>query len=360
MKNLIKIMFIGITALSYTFSLAQAGELTVTGSAKASISSASGSGGVGVSQGKAIGISNEFSLGASGELDNGWTWTYQQDIDGATVQDDAQLKLTTGFGTVGAFVSEGGLDADNAASQSVVARPSDTSYSEGMFDSFDLSGMNTIQYHTPAGLIPFETVVKYAYAPSTVSAINSHLASGAQTSGTFTRNTGAETSIKQTSSMGESAEHWRIDAVPMDGMKIGADYVDYKTVHAALGQDPESGSAYVTYAYGPATFGYSRNYTSFAMVGATTENLTESLTGRKYSVAVNVNDNLSVSYENEQSTPESQTAATVDYTLKAVGYQAAYTMGGMTIALAHNEFDNVSYVNNRDVSDTVFSIAMAF
>jgi hypothetical protein len=361
MKNLIKIMFIGITALSYSFSVAQAGELTVTGSVKASMATASTDGsGAGTSQNKAIGISNEFSLGASGELDNGWTWTYQQDIDGATVQDDAQLKIATGFGTLGIFVSEGGLDADNAASQSVVGRPSDTSYSEGMFDSFDLGSMNTLQYHTPAGLIPFATVVKVAYAPSTKAAINSHLASGTINTAGFTASTGAGTSIAQGSNMGEKAEHWRIDAVPVDGMKIGADYVNYGTVNGATGQDPESGSAYITYAYGPATFGYSKNYTSFALASASADNLTESLTGRKYSVAFNVNDNLSVSYENERSTPESQTAATVDYSIKAVGYQAAYTMGGMTLAIARNSFENVSYIQNKDVQDTVLSVAMAF
>ena len=37
-----------------------------------------------------IGIANEFTLSASGELDNGMAWTYAQDIDGATVQDDVQ------------------------------------------------------------------------------------------------------------------------------------------------------------------------------------------------------------------------------------------------------------------------------
>ena len=47
------------------------------------------------------------------------SWNYAQDIDGATAQDDGKLTLTTGFGTVGVFISEGGLDTDNSASQSV-------------------------------------------------------------------------------------------------------------------------------------------------------------------------------------------------------------------------------------------------
>ena len=79
-----------ITSLSVLTASAVAGEFSVTGSAKATYSirsSDSANAQVGNPQG--IGISNEFTLGASGELDNGYTWTYAQDIDGATVQDDA-------------------------------------------------------------------------------------------------------------------------------------------------------------------------------------------------------------------------------------------------------------------------------
>ena len=33
-----------------------------------------------IEQGKGLGVSNEFTLSASGELDNGWSWSYAQDI----------------------------------------------------------------------------------------------------------------------------------------------------------------------------------------------------------------------------------------------------------------------------------------
>ena len=70
-----------------------------------------------------------------------------QDMNNATVQDDGKLTLTMGgMGTVGMAFISGGLDVDNAASQSVLARPSDTSFGERMVNSWDLSGMNT-QYH---------------------------------------------------------------------------------------------------------------------------------------------------------------------------------------------------------------------
>ena len=358
MKNIIKYMLVAITALS--FSVAKAGELSVTGAVKASYVIASSDGASGsVSQGKGLGVSNEFTLSASGELDNGMTWSYAQDIDGATVQDDAKLTLTTGMGTVGVFISEGGLDVDNAASQSVVSRPSDTSFAEGMVDSWDISAMNTLQYHTPADMLPFGITAKVAYAPQMVTGTNnSYEAAGAANDGSFTA---AATSgvVTQTYDMGRSATHYQVKAAPIDGLEVGADYLEYSGVDGATAQEPESGSYYATYAIGPATIGASKNFLATAMATNATDHI-ESIEGTKYSIAFNVNDNLSVSYENEESNPDNKTAATENYTMESSGIQAAYTMGGMTLAIAMNEHENATYVQNKDVSDTVLSVAMAF
>ena len=212
-----------------------------------------------IEQGKGLGVTNEFSLSASGELDNGMSWNYKQDIDGNTTQDDAQLTLTTDIGTFGVFISEGGLDTDNTASQSVISRPSDTSFNEGMFDTFDLSGANTLQYHTPADLLPFGITAKIAYAPSSSSAgsVNDYKATGAANLGSFTASsTGFNSTaapFAQTSAMGKTATHYQVKASPIDGLNIGADYVDYDGVVGAPEQAPESGSYYLTYAAGPAT-----------------------------------------------------------------------------------------------------------
>ena len=358
MKNIIKYMLVAITALS--FSVAKAGDLAVTGSVKASYTvQGSDSAANGVNAGKALGLSNEFTLSASGELDNGWTWSYAQDIDGATVQDDAKLTVTTGMGTLGIFIHEGGLDTDNAASQSVISRPSDTSFDEKMVDSFDISGFNTLQYHTPADMLPFGVLLKVAHAPSMVAAANaSYEAGGAVNSGVFTA---ASTSgaYAQTSDMGRSATHYQVKANPIDGLNIGADYLEYHDVDGATAQEPESGSYYATYTMGPATIGYSKNFLASAMATNSTDTI-ESIEGTKYSIAFNVNDDLSVSYESEESNPDNKTAATENFTMESTGIQAAYTMGGMTLGIARNSHENASYTENNDVNDTVFSVAMAF
>ena len=138
MKNTIKALLVALTALS--FSIANAGELTITGSAKASYSiTSSDNASAKIDVDKGLGVTNEFSLGASGELDNGMTWNYKQDIDGATVQDDGQLTLTTDYGTLGVFISEGGLDVEDAASQSAYGRPTDIGDPSGTSDNFTSS-----------------------------------------------------------------------------------------------------------------------------------------------------------------------------------------------------------------------------
>ena len=371
MKNTIKALLVALTAFS--FSVANAGELSITGSAKASYSiTSSDNASAKIEQDKGLGVTNEFSLSASGELDNGMSWSYKQDIDGATVQDDGQLTLTTDYGTLGVFISEGGLDTDNSASQSVISRPSDTSYNEGMVDSWDISGLNTLQYHTPADLLPFGITGKIAYAPSMVAGINDYKATGATNTVSNTNpgtgasfwNSAAAPLTQTIASMGDDATHYqvKIAAIPMlDGLVLGADYLEIggQDAGAALDQKAESGSYYGTYAVGPATIGYSKSFLATKMTEATTDFL-ESMEATKYSIAFNVNDQLSVSYEKEKSAPDAKTAATAMFDLESTGIQAAYTMGGMTLAIAMNDHQNVQYTENKDVKDTVFSVAMAF
>jgi len=363
MKNITKYLLVAFFSLSFVS--AQAGELSVTGTAKASYSITSSDSSVAtIERGKALGVTNEFTLGASGETDFG-AWSYALDFDGGTLLDDAKLTLSTSVGTLGVFISEGGLETVNKASASVISRPSDTSYDEGMADNFNLGGSNTVQYHSPAGLLPLGTVLKVAYAPSNSSAangtattaLNDYKATGAANTGGFTANTA--TTIPQTAQMGTSATHYNLSLVPVDGLTVGADYLDFDGVSGATAQQPESGAVYASYSFGPAKVGYSKGWVSYA-IGASGTDVIESTENTKYSIAFNVNENFSVSYEKEESNPDNQTAVTANHTIESTGIQAAYTIGGMTVAVAMNDHENASYTENNDVKDSVLSVAMAF
>ena len=113
MKNITKILLTIFASVAIT-TASFAGALNVTGDAKASynIQSADGSDNNNGDKGKALGITNEITFSATGELDNGWAWKYQTELDsgaettsGAGI-DDSQIVFTTDYGTVGLMVSD--------------------------------------------------------------------------------------------------------------------------------------------------------------------------------------------------------------------------------------------------------------
>ena len=78
MKNITKILFVAITSLSLMLT-AKAGELSVSGTAKATYNATSGQ-----QKDNGIGITNELNFTASGEMDNGYTWSYSMELDPST------------------------------------------------------------------------------------------------------------------------------------------------------------------------------------------------------------------------------------------------------------------------------------
>ena len=108
MKNIAKLL-VGILFSALVMAPSYAGEMTVTGGATATYSI----GGDDSGSGKTLGISNELDFTASGELDNGYTWKYQVQLDGAsTANDDTRLEIGTDMGKIGFYVSEGGMSKE--------------------------------------------------------------------------------------------------------------------------------------------------------------------------------------------------------------------------------------------------------
>ena len=358
MKNIIKTLIVMLTSISL-FGSANAGELSVSGTAKATYNVESGA-----NKGKGLGITNELNFTASGETDAGYAWSYSMELDpGATTtntdtestqsaqNDDTKLTLTTPYGTVGMFISEGGLDVEDAASQSVYARPTDMGGSDGTVDNFTIDAYNNLQYHTPADLIPFGGSFKIAYAPDL------------DTYGSG-NNSGVTATEGTSSYVGRSATEMQVsfDAIPMvDGLKIGASYFTFDKQGAARkDQEAESGAYYATYSIGNVSLGYSQAYK--ALLVATAAN-----TGVEYydqvnqSISYAINDDLSISYESEKSEANYVLDSTAAVEQKSTGIQIAYNLGGMTVALARNSHDNPSYsTSNADLDQTLIAVTMAF
>ena len=359
MKNIIKSVIVMLSSISL-FASANAGELSVTGTAKATYNILSGKN---QNADKGIGVANEFNLGASGELDNGWSWNYSIAMDPgnstantSTPQnvenDDSSLTLTTPYGTLGVFSMAGALDVEDSASKSVYGRPTDIGDPSATVDNFTIDSYNNIQYHSPAGLLPFGIQAKVAYAPGLDGTQNS-------------ANSGGAGVTKSATNMGDSATEYQITAAPIDGLKVGASYIEYSGsgsgVATASKQSPESGAVYATYSIGQVSLGISEARASQLLSGATIADGTVEWYGqRNMSIAFNVNDSLSVSYERETSETNKVTTTDTEVEQKSSAIQAAYTMGGMTFAVSLGQFDNNGYVANADAEQALFAVTMAF
>ena len=362
MKNIIKTLIVMLSSVSL-FASAHAGSLGVSGTAKATYNINSGT-----NQTKGIGITNELNFTASGELDNGYTWSYSMELDpGATnastetatgiansaQNDDSKITLSTPMGTVGVFISEGGLDLEDGASQSVYARPTDMGDPSSTSDNYNIDSYNNIQYHTPADMLPFGITAKVAYA------------TGLDSYGSG-NNKGKTQTLGGDQTLGSSATSYQVKASPIDGLTVGASYLSFDGSGSAnTVQDPESGAYMASYSSGPFSVGYSKAYKAPIVGNLTAGTDVETVDfydQTNMSIAYAATDDLSISYEQETSEANHVLNTTADVEQESTSIQVAYTMGGMTLALAQSSHDNVGYSNasTADRDQTLIAVTLAF
>jgi len=349
MKNITKLVLV-LFASSLLSLNAFAGELTVTGTAKASYSM----GGADKNASKGIGITNEIGLGATGEWDNGYTWNYAIALDpnaGGTIDNDDQtLTLTTPYGTFGAFVSTGGLSTE--LSYGIGANGIGHDFSSPMTFNYgeDVSSYSNVQYHTPAGLLPFGIAAKVGYVPNLSNSADSQdfKAEGTQ----------------ETTLLGTDASHFQITAAPIDGLTVGGDY--FQTDGGSYKQTPTAGNVFAKYTMGPVTVGIHRGQYD---VGLTTKaSAVTKYENSSMGVQFAVNEQLSISYQVEKSEAftynaiadgaSSATKTGVESELKSI--QAAYNVGGATVGVTRTEVSKSDYSDPNDEAITLLTLAMAF
>jgi hypothetical protein len=358
MRKLTKITLAILTSFAMISTVVSAGEFTVTGGVKGTYSIKSGDSDSGaVAAGKGLGLTNEFSLGASGELDNGMTWNYAQDIDGATVQDDAKLTMTTDYGTIGLFISEGSLSQKYKFDASAYGIGSDTGYGGGDTSSgasantmqygTNISSYNNLQYHLPSGILPAGGTFKVAYSPNGNSVANASGNAG-----------GAQTTIN-------SVEEYAVTFAPTDALYVGTSYFK-RNETGTVGQNQESGSLVTKYTQGPLSLGVGVTRVAVRKAAGSETEYTDGYSNKAASIGYAVNDDLSVSFARENSAKavrlknltEGKTGSDVEMEIDTI--QAAYTMGGMTISVSNKMVDNDSYTEAKKTKETLFAFAMAF
>jgi outer membrane protein OmpU len=355
MKTIMKTLLVSIASLSMMFS-ANSGELTVNGTAKATYNASSGDS----TANNGIGVTNELNFTASGEMDNGYTWSYSMELDstttgdtaatpsttppGGALNDDTQISLTMNdLGTVKFCVSECGNNKKYGWDNSAYTSMSDTGQSPGIKYPGDEGSYATMQYHTPE--LPFGTTASAAHGQSKLD--------------------GQSGNTKGVAG-GNSMTAYSLATKPVDGLTLSASYMEVNDYDdgVATEEQLEQGGAYAAkYAINNITLGYGKSFkapettTATRTAGATTVEYYEN-TGM--SVAYSVNDDLSISYTREESEANYQTSATTAYDVELDSIQLAYSMGGATLSVARAEYENVAYAKDQDATETIIAMSFAF
>ena len=329
---------IGLSALAGSLAMvsANAAEMSVTGEAQAVWSSAQGNeNATEASNGKGIGVDTDLHFKASGELDNGWTVSVAHVLDTAANVTNSSTQLAVGMGSLGTlqFNDVGGASSNGIDDVLPFAyeEPWDSTSGTSEFNIFG-SQLNkgSITYKAPAIELMGATIsATYDYDPQ--ASVAAPLAGATGTDG-------------------PSGHGGTIAITHESGVTIGGGFTDVGNTDDIQGESGYTG--YIKYANGPLTVGYQEFYHNAASQAVDSD-------GSGYAIAYTAGDmSFSYSVQNEQTNAISATAALEEEEMQAV--QAAYTMGGMTVAASLFESDNVEGVSAIKYEETEISVSFAF
>jgi outer membrane protein OmpU len=344
MNNLKKL---GVTALAGSLAAvsAQAGEMSMNGSANMTYYTTS------KSEGKGIGTDKGLTVSGSGELDNGWTFSIYTYISDAIGISSHATSLTMGsLGTITAGQAFGGNsgsydeEVPQAYEQTSDRQQNSANQVGNWMDnggltwkppSFDIDGLGSIQAHV-------------GWSPDADDVATNNGSVGAK-SGTW--GTGTDLGLTITGIA--------------DGLTLGA-YVAEREQESPTNDDRNefNGTWYAKYTMGSVSVGYSEAYYDSGSSGTATAATTAKAVGtsagvfenQQMSIAFNVNDNLSISYTESKDTYDDQdnaTTAIADVEQSTEALQAAYSMGGMTIKAFQMESSNPGW--DSDATKNTFS-----
>ena len=321
---------IGLTALagSLVATSAMAGELSLSGGAKLSYTSKSGSAAT-TDVASGFAMDQEITASGSAELDNGMTVSVAHGLaTGGSGSDTSELTLDMGdMGSISYNDTDGhyglaGLEDkmplayeqanDGAPATATMAKqPS----GQGFGYNVNVNGLD-LSVGWSDGI-----------------AATTDRSDGGQDTTTASTNSSSSIAVTYATDMGltvfaGSGEEGQADGKQLDHTTVGA-----------------------TYAYGPVTVGYQANSEEDSDSTVTDADYDTTI----YSVAFNVNENLSLSY-GEHNTEKS--GSSVDQEAESI--QASYSMGGMTINIKDSEMSGVAHSASSNFETTEVLVTFAF
>jgi len=347
-----KLTKVGCSALCGSlavFSAANAGDLTVTGSAELTY----------LSQGTAVtgnpfGMASAVSFAGSGELDNGWTFALSiADGDGGAYSAANVDIVMGGLGSINFNQGNSGngiVVYDNVL-PTAWEEPHGAGVSGGVKTVAGVGTSNNVAYKTPK-ILGTEISLTYAHAVGKTDTADKSVSGSTGTE--FGR--GMDATVKINPSLGTEI---------LSGLNLyaGASLIEAYDNANAL-EDKWEGVGAVTYALGPVEVGamWSALYNGAESVSAKQYHTYKN---HGFGIAFNVNDDFSVSYGEYQSRKAGYTHSDVQSgedtrVVEVSSWQAAYTMGGASFRVAEVQVDNALWSSSADSSATVVSMGLAF
>ena len=320
MNNLRKIGLSALAGSLATFSV-NAADLSVSGSASISFDDTNRGFG---DRGNSFYKGDSLKFNGSGETEGGIGVAVYYELDGTASMDDHKLTLTGGFGTL-VFDGHGGSSAFGA-----IDDKTPNAYEEA-WDIIDTNGAT-------AGGVP--TVINGVSANNMFIYTTPDMG-GATLTASYLNGGGSETAPE-----GSTSFAVKMSPDMMEGLTIGAGVSD-NTEAESVTVDEQT--IYATYATGGFTIGVQASDRDHTTAGSDAESMA-------YGITYAVNDDMSIGY----SYHEYETESSTDEDQESSGISASYTMGGMTLAGAMNDSDNMSGTAATDREGYEFTLSFAF
>jgi outer membrane protein OmpU len=334
---MINLKKVGLTALASSLAAvtANAGELSVSGSANLTYTTGSGL------TTNTIGADRDVTFSGSGDLDNGWSVSFSTTTkDDFTVSSSATVITMGSMGSIGVG-SGGGTNVNGAY---------DETYPRAYEENSDAGGQSAANY---VGSAVDSNAIVYQWPGMDVMGVS--LSGGLEYSLQADGSEAVDGGQITTSDTWGDGYGIGLTADTNTGLVLGAYYAtrDNKNPNnVADVNDETSMSGFVNYSMGPVSVGYQEFYVDSGLTGGTGSTTAAKTVGTSagqfdgsnMSIAFNLNDDLSISYAETEETHDDRLATqTNDVTQEAESLQIAYSMGSMSIKAYTTEITNPNY-----------------
>ena len=289
--------------------------------------------------GKGIALDTDLHFTASGELDMGWTVSVAHVLDTSATVANSSTQMAVGMGSLGTLQFNHIGGASSNAIDTVLPQAYEEPWDPGAgTNEGNIFGAalnkGSVTYKAPAFELPMGVTLNLTadYDPNA-----NQIAPAAG-------GVGADAA---------SAEAFTVKLAHDSGLTLGGGNMKVGNTSSAAAGAGESGyTGYALYSNGGLSVGYQEFYYNAAAKAADSD-------GSGYALAYTAGDvTISYSVMDEQTNAIGATAALKEEEVSA--FQAAYSMGGMTLAASLYEADNIEGVEGVKYEETELSVSFAF